>query len=117
MGRMTYEHGLQLFRKGHLSPLIEVIPECRHPHDVNSNLRVLLGYALALIAETNSARTVVALEPLRFAPSVRSQLESTLGIISWRSGDPDSAWKHLNLGIQAAVESKDSERIAWAHLH
>jgi DNA-binding NtrC family response regulator/tetratricopeptide (TPR) repeat protein len=117
MGRMTYEHGLQLFRKGHLRQLIQGVTESPHPRDLEPHVRVLLGYALALVGETNSARAVVAVEPLRLAPIVRSQLESTLGIISWRSGDPDSAWKHLNLGIQAAVESKDSERIAWAHLH
>src|SRR4026209_1524199 len=103
MDRMTYEHGLQLFRKGYLRQLIQGVTEGRHPNNIEPHLRILLGYALALVGETNSARAIVALEPSRFAPTVRSQLESALGIISWRSGDPDSAWKHLNLGIHAAV--------------
>jgi DNA-binding NtrC family response regulator/tetratricopeptide (TPR) repeat protein len=114
---MTYEHGLQLFRKGKLRQLIQGVTNGRPLHDLEPNVRVLLGYALALVGETNLARAAVAMESLRLTSTVRSQLESALGIISWRSGDSDSAWKHLNLGIQAAVESKDSERIAWAHLH
>src|SRR5215475_11125839 len=117
MGRMTYEYGLQLFRKGKLRQLIQGVTNGRHLQDLEPNVRVLLGYALALVGETNLARAAIAMESLRFPSTVRSQLESALGIISWRSGDSDSAWKHLNLGIQAAMESKDSERIAWTHLH
>jgi DNA-binding NtrC family response regulator len=114
---MTYEHALQLFRRGHLRQLIQSVTETRRLQDLEPNIRVLLAYALALVGETSSARTVLDLEPSRLAPSVRSQFESTTGIISWRSGDLGSAWKHLNLAVQTATESKDSERIAWAQLH
>ena len=114
---MTYEHSFQLFRKGHLRQLIQSVTEGKRFQDLEANARVLLGYALALVGETNFARAVIDIEPHKFAPSVRSQFESAQGIVCWRSGDADSAWKHLNLAVQTAAESKDSERIAWAHLH
>ncbi|HEU5256839.1 MAG TPA: sigma 54-interacting transcriptional regulator [Vicinamibacterales bacterium] len=114
---MTYEHCLQLFRKGQLRKLIQAITDGRRLQDIETNVRVLLGYTLAIVGDTSLARSVVETEPPRLAPNVRSQFECALAIIGWRAGDADAAWKHFNLAIHAAVESKDLERIAWAHLH
>jgi tetratricopeptide (TPR) repeat protein len=117
MGRMTYEHCLQLFRKGHLRTLIQGVTKGRRLQEIETDLRVFLGYTLALVGDTNFARSVVDVEPSRLAPTLRSQLECALAIIRWRAGDADAAWKHFNLAIHAAAESKDVERIAWAQLH
>src|SRR5678815_979512 len=117
MGRMTYEHCQQLFRKGHLRKLIQGVTNGRRLPEIETDLRVFLGYTLALVGDTSFARSVVDIEPSRLAQTLRSQLECALAIIRWRAGDADAAWKHFNLAIQAAAESKDLERIAWAHLH
>src|SRR5262245_41570469 len=117
MGRMTYEHCLQLFRKGHFRKLIQGVPDGRRLQDIETNMRVLLGYTLSLVGDTSFARSVLDLEPSRLVPTLRSQFECAVAIIRWRAGDTDATWKHFNLGINAAAESKDLERIAWAHLH
>jgi len=91
MGRMTYEHCLQLFRKGHLRTLIQGVTKGRRLQEIETDLRVFLGYTLALVGDTNLARSVVDIEPSRLAPSLRSQLECALAIIRWRAGDADAA--------------------------
>jgi hypothetical protein len=114
---MTYEHCLQLFRKGHLRTLIQGVTKGRRLQEIETDLRVFLCYTLALVGDTNSARSAVDIEPSRLAPTLRTQLECALAIIHWRAGDADAAWKHFNFALHAAAESKDIERMTWAHLH
>jgi DNA-binding NtrC family response regulator len=114
---MTYDQALRLFRRGHFRQLVESATTADQLRQSEPNLRVLIGYALALAGDINRARSVLAIEATRLPNVVRSQFESSIGIINWRAGDAESAWKHLNIGVQAATDSKDLERIAWAHLH
>src|SRR5438128_2578844 len=98
MSHMTYEHALHLFRKGQLREVIESLKPSGPWRESSQNERVLLAYALALAGDTSLAASVVNVEG-QLTANIRSLLEATLGIISWRSGDADSAWKHLNLAV------------------
>ena len=114
---MTHEQGLRLFRKGHFRQLIESVNAGGQLQHLEPSVRVLVGYALALAGDTNRARSVLSVDAARLPQAVRSQFESSSGLISWRAGDAESAWKHLNLAVQLATDCRDLERIAWAHLH
>jgi len=115
---MTYEDSLKLFRKGHFRELIDGFKSTgtatRH---AEPKLRILFAYVLALTDETSLAATLSNVDHSTLAPSVRSQAETTIGLINWRMGDLDSTWHHLQSGLRWARESGDAERIAWAHLH
>ena len=112
MPRMTYERALDLLREGRLREVIEISKMPTVAKDLRT--RVLGGYALALAGDTKGAATSIAgLDSSRLPPLVRSTLEATSAMVSWRIGDLDGAWKHFNVAMQTALESGDSERIAW----
>src|SRR5436190_8503544 len=115
MRRMNYEHALQLLRKGRFRELIQTASE--EPSQSNVSVRVVVAYVLALTGETSNCASLIDIPEQQLAPGVRAQFQSALGIFRWRAGDFDEAWKHLNAAVQAAADSNDAERIAWANLH
>src|SRR5712691_2679081 len=117
MRRMTYEDALRLFRKGHFHELISTFKDSGRWRDGDLNLRVLSAYALALSGQTSLAASVITFEDQTLSATLRCQIESTRGIISWWSGDHESAAKHFPCAVQWARESRNAEWTAWAHLH
>ena len=69
---MTYEHYLQLFRKGQLRKLIQAITDGRRLQDIETNVRVLLGYTLAIVGDTSFARSVIEIGTSNSRPTARS---------------------------------------------
>jgi DNA-binding NtrC family response regulator/tetratricopeptide (TPR) repeat protein len=114
---MTYDDAVKLFRKGHFRELINGFKESGRWRDIDPNSRVLFAYVLALCGQTSFATSVIRIEDQKANPRLRSQIDATLGTISWWSGDQESASKHLHCAIQGACESKNLEWIAWTHLH
>src|SRR5438874_8815654 len=114
MRRMVYEYAQQLFRTGRFRELIESFQRTGE-RESDLRVRILVSHALALCGEVKSARALVS-EIQHASTLIRSQREAILGIVSWRLGETESAWKHLNSALQAALESRDPERIAWASL-
>src|SRR6266550_4326308 len=118
MSRMTHEDALKLFRKGHFRELIDRFKKTGNAgQDTEPNLRILLAYVLALTDDTSLATSLSNLDHSKLPPILRSQAETTLGLISWRIGNLESTWQHLHSGLRSARESGDAERVAWAHLH
>jgi DNA-binding NtrC family response regulator len=114
---MTYDDAVKLFRKGHFRELINGFKESGRWRDVDPDSRILFAYVLALCGQTSFANSVIRIEDQTVNPRLRSQIEATLGIISWWSGDQESASRHMHCAIQGACESKNLEWIAWTHLH
>src|SRR5712691_2943280 len=110
MRRMTYENAVSLFRKGKLGQVIESLRSESLSPDFDLDRKVFLAYALAMAGETSFAGAMSTIAAHQLAPKVRSQLETARGIVSWRSGDSESAWRHLNLAVQSAALSRDAER-------
>ena len=117
MYRMTYDDALKLLRRGHLRELINSFNEESQLRDADLRSRILLAYVLALTGRTSSASSILAFDVSKVPTSLRCQVEAALGIISWRSGDHDSAWTHLRCAVQQAHELRDQEWIARMHLH
>src|SRR6266513_3028284 len=114
---MTYEHAVEVFRRGHLREFVESA-RANDWREFELNVRVLTIYAVALAGDTALAASMLENEASRKKHEpLGFHLEATRGLIAWRSGDPDSAWKHLNLALNAAQDAKSLEWIAWAHLH
>ena len=87
-------------------------------HDLDSKTRALAAYAVSLAGETSLAESIFDAELSRqHSPQILYCFDATRGLIHWRLGDQDKAWKHLNLALTHAVESGNAEWIAWAHLH
>jgi tetratricopeptide (TPR) repeat protein len=117
MSRMTYEDALRLFRKGHLQALLDNFKTEANARGAEARCRILFAYTLALTDHTSPAESLTQLDNSNLTSSVRSQLESTIGVIGWRAGNRESAWQHLHAAVRWARESNDLERLAWAHLH
>ena len=114
---MTYDDAVKLFRKGHFRELINGFKESGRCQGLDPNSRILFAYVLALCGQTSLATAVIRIEDHKADARLRSQIDATLGTISWWSGDQESASKHLHCAIQGACESKNLEWIAWTHLH
>src|SRR5689334_12326789 len=102
MCRMTYDDALKQLRRGHFRELIDSFNEQNQLRDGDLRSRILLAYVLALAGRTSSASSVLAFDIRRVPTPFRCQVEATLGIISWWSGDHDSAWTHLRCAVQQA---------------
>jgi DNA-binding NtrC family response regulator/tetratricopeptide (TPR) repeat protein len=114
---MTYDDALKQLRRGHFRELIDSFNEQIKLRDGDLRSRILLGYVLALTGRTSSASSTLAFDVSKVPTPLRCQVEAGLGIISWRSGDHDSAWTHLRRAVQQSYESRDVEWIAQMHLH
>ena len=116
---MTFEGASRLFRQGRFRELIDAfVSSGKVQRIVDPKLRVLLAYVMALADETPLASSLASADQAtHLGPSLRSQSETTVAIVAWRSGDLHTAWRHLQASVRLARESGDVERIAWAHLH
>src|SRR4030095_844570 len=114
---MTYDDALKLLRRGHFRDLINFFSEQNRLRDADLRSRVLLAYVLALTGRTSSATSVLAFDVSKVPTPLRCQVEAALGIVSWWSGDHDSAWTHLRCAVQQACDLRDVEWIARMHLH
>jgi DNA-binding NtrC family response regulator/tetratricopeptide (TPR) repeat protein len=114
---MTYDDAVKQLRRGHFRELINSFLEQNQLRDADLRSRILLAYVLALTGRTSSASSILAFDVSKVPTPLRCQVEAALGIISWRSGDHDSAWTHLRCAVQQAYESRDMEWIAQMHLH
>ena len=117
MSRMRYQEALALVRRGQFREFINTSARAGNPNEGEPNLRVLLAYALALTGDRSIELPLAKLDAGKLAPSVRSMLETTLGIVSWHAGDHHSSWRHLQAGVRLAREANAPERLAWAYLH
>ena len=116
MSRMTYQEALGLVRKGRFREFIDSSKRAGSDK-VEPNLKVLLAYVLELTGDKTTAAPLAKIDAEKLTPSVRSQLETTLGVASWHAGDQSSAWRHLQAGIRFAREANAPEQLAWAYLH
>src|SRR5258705_8857380 len=117
MSRMTYQDALALVRKGQFREFIDNSIRSGNPNEGDPNLRVLLAYAIELTGHQSTASPISRIDAEKLAPSVRSQLETTLGIARGHAGDQQSSWGHLQAGVRFAREANAPERLAWAYLH
>src|SRR6185503_8492681 len=117
MSRMTYQDALALVRKGQFREFIDKSTRSGNPAELDPNLRVLLAYAIELTGDKSAASPISKIDAEKLAPSIRSQLETTLGIASGYAGDHQSSWRHLQAGVRFAREANAPERLAWAYLH
>src|SRR5262245_7003458 len=117
MCRMTYDDALKLLRRGHFRDLINSFTEHNQFRDADLRSRVLFAYVLALTGRTSAASSALAFDVSKVPAPLRCQVEAALGIVSWWSGDHDSAWTHLRCAVQRASELRDVEWIARMYLH
>jgi DNA-binding NtrC family response regulator len=117
MSRMKYQDALALVRTGRFRELINTSARSGNPNEAEPHLRVLLAYALALTGDRSTELPLSKIAAEKLTPSVRSQLETTLGIVRWHAGDHQSSWRHLQAGVRFAREANAPERLAWAYLH
>ena len=117
--RIGYETAAGLFREGEFLQLIEAAgSDEKQRAQLEPRCRVLVANALALIGELVEARSLAEQDKTPgLPPTVRSQAETTLGLVNWRMGDVAAALQHATTGIRLAQEANDVERLAWAHLH
>ena len=114
---MTYEDGLTLVRSGQFRSLLDRFVPSSDAPDVSPQLRTLVAYVSALTDDVNVAVPLLQVNDAKLSAATRSQIETTHGIISWRSGSHELAWHHLQGGVRLARDANDSERLAWAYLH
>ena len=116
---LSYEAAARLFREGEFLQLIEA--SGRNESDrvaLEPRQRTTVANALALMGEFNEAQRLAELGcEATVSSATRSQAESTLGLISWRTGNITTAVQHARAAVRLAQESGEAERIAWAHLH
>src|SRR5262245_9764462 len=118
MCRMTYDDALKLLRRGHFRDLISFLSQQNQLRDADLRWQVLFAYVLALTGRTSSASSALAFDNIsKIPPPLRCQVEAAVGIVSWWSGDHNSAWTHLRCAVQQACELRDAEWIARMHLH
>ena len=115
---MTYDDALKLLRRGHFRDLISFLSQQNQSRDADLRWQVLFAYVLAVTGRTSSASSAFAFDNIsKIPPPLRCQVEAAIGIVSWWSGDHDSAWTHLRCAVQQACELRDVEWIARMHLH
>ena len=115
---LNYEAAAKLFREGEFLQLIRASGHQEERHALEPRHRVILANALALVGELTAAQRLAEIDRHPTAPpSVRSQAELTLAMVSWRNGDLNSAVRLAQSAVHLAQESNEPERIAWAYLH
>ena len=115
---LNYEAAAKLFREGEFLQLIRASGHQEERHALEPRHRVILANALALVGELTEAQRLAEIDRHPTAPpSVRSQAELTLAMVSWRDGDLNSAVRLAQSAVHLAQESNEPERIAWAYLH
>jgi DNA-binding NtrC family response regulator/tetratricopeptide (TPR) repeat protein len=116
----SYEAAVGLFRQGEFPRLIEAFGTTEDERRALSpRYRVIVANALAFLGHLDEAKRLAQLElnPPSGPPLVKSQAESTLALVHWKEGDVVSAFRHAQSALHLAQESKDPERMAWAHVH
>jgi DNA-binding NtrC family response regulator/tetratricopeptide (TPR) repeat protein len=116
---ISYPEAERLFNAGEFSELIRVSEfGVATARNVESRTRILLTHALVMIGRLAAARELVALDSTAGTHiAIRSRAAAILGLIDQAEGNMDSAASHFQTSIRLARESRDLERIAWAHLH
>ncbi len=109
----------RLFRKGDFSELLQLVGQTSgHEAEWDPRARVIVAHAFAITGSLATAQALATIDTSQQSVSlVRARAESVLGIVSQMRGDVASAQHYFHSGIRSAQDSKNSERIAWAHLH
>ncbi|MEQ1572724.1 MAG: sigma 54-interacting transcriptional regulator [Vicinamibacterales bacterium] len=113
---LTYQDANRLFQSGEFAGLIEAFRE-RNAQTTDPETRILLANAYALTGHFEKAKAAASVDEKRLSARANSQRETALGLVKWREGNSASAVGHFQSSIRIAQESRDPERLAWAHLH
>src|SRR2546423_10484315 len=97
---MTYEHARELFRSGRFRELTAPFKNIKNWDGCDVGLRLFVAQAFAMTGDYSLARLAVDVDKQRLSQSLSSQRESILGTLAWRSGDPESSWKHVIAAAQ-----------------
>ena len=116
---ISSEHAEDLFRRGEFLNFIREAAS-HADGDPKRSARQHLRLAEALALTGNSPKAVEIALPYseaRREPAVRAHAEYVLAIAAWRAGNATDAAKLFASARRDAVESKNPQCIAWAHLH
>src|SRR5882672_704994 len=114
---MTYADASRLFRQGRFREIIDGFKRLGSSATTDRQLSLLVAYVLALTDDTVAAAQLLKVDTNALAPTHRAQAEMTSGIISWRSGDHESALRQLQSAVRLASELQVPQLLGWASLH
>jgi len=114
---MTYAEASRLFRHGRFREIIDGFKGSRNTPTTDRQLSLLVAYVLALTDDAASAAPLINIDVSKLTAAQHAQVEVTSGIISWRSGDNDSALRQLQGAVRLARGLQSPEVLGWAYLH